>query len=159
MAGSFWLRARAFHFCVMHQVIEFYEQNLRLSRQTGDQRGEMAALNSLGRAYAALEERDKAVQCFEQALQIARQLSDLRGERQTLKNLDEILKPPGAPLGAPLSANDETGNQTSPPQKPGQKTRKKATAAKAKSTRNKPAQQRKPKLPRASKKLRQLKDQ
>ena len=131
----------------MHQVIEFYEQNLRLSQQTGDQRGEMAALNSLGRAYAALDERDKAVQCFEQALQIARQISDLRGERQTLKNLDEMLKPP--------DANKETGNQTSPPQK----SRKAGSSAKAKSTRNKPTQQRKPKPSRASKKLRQIKDQ
>ena len=135
----------------MHQVIEFYEQNLRLSRQTGDQRGEMAALNSLGRAYAALDDRDKAIECFEQALQIARQISDLRGERQTLKNLHEVLKPHAAPLGA----NDETSGQTTPPQKPG----KKRSPAKAKATRKKPAQQRKPKPSRASEKLRQTKDQ
>ena len=138
---------------VMHQVIEFYEQNLRLAQQTGDQRGEMAALNSLGRAYAALDERDKATRCFEQALQIARQISDVRGERQTLKNLDEVLRPPAA-----IDANDETGNQIRPSQRSGKKTQKKGSSAKAKSTRKKPVQQRKPKSPRASKKVRDTKD-
>ena len=135
----------------MHQVIEFYEQNLRLSRETADQRGEMAALNSLGRAYAALDDRDKAVECYEQVLRIARQIGDIRGERQTLKNLDEILKLPDTPLGA----NDKTSGEKSPSQKPG----KKRSPAKAKSTRNKPTQQRKPKPPRARKKPRQTKDQ
>jgi len=84
----------------MHQAIEFYEQNLRLSRETGDRRGEMAALNSLGRAFAALEERERAVECYEQALGIARQIGDARGERLTLKNLDEILKPAAEPAEA-----------------------------------------------------------
>ena len=144
---------------VMHQVIEFYEQNLRLAQQTGDQRGEMAALNSLGRAYAALDERDKATQCFEQALQIARQISDVRGERQTLKNLNEVLKPPDAIDADAIDVIDETGKQIRPRQKSGKKSQKKGRFAKAKSTRNKAAQQRKAKSPRASKKVRDTKDQ
>jgi tetratricopeptide (TPR) repeat protein len=146
MAGSFQLSNSAFPICAMHQVIEFYEQNLRLSRETGDQRGEMAALNSLGRAYAALEENAKAIECFEQGLQIARQRGDQRGEQQTLKNLDEILRPG--------SANDKISGKTSPPQKK----RQQNSPAKKKSTRNKPSQQQIPKQPRAGKRPRQTKD-
>lgn len=127
----------------MHQVIEFYEQNLRLSRETGDQRGEMAALNSLGRAYAALDEHAKAIECFEQGLQIARQVGDQRGERQTLKNLDEILKPTGQ--------DDKTSGKTSPQPKK----RQQNSSAKKKATRNKPSQKRIPKQPRAGKRPRQ----
>ncbi|MDQ3009338.1 MAG: tetratricopeptide repeat-containing protein, partial [Acidobacteriota bacterium] len=97
----------------------------------------MAALNSLGRAYAALDDRDKAVECYEQVLRIARQISNLRGERQTLKNLDEILKL----SDVPLDPNDKTSGEKSPSQKLG----KKSSPAKAKSTRNKPTRQRKPK--------------
>ena len=128
----------------MHQVIEFYEQNLRLSRETGDQRGEMAALNSLGRAYAALEEYAKAVECYEQGLHIARQVGDQRGERQTLKNLDEILKP---------DSTSDNDRQISPPQKPGRQN----NSVKKKSTRNKPSQQQVPKQPRVGKRTRQTK--
>jgi len=77
----------------MYQVIEFYIQNLQLARDTGNPQGELAALNSLGRAYQALAEHDKAVECYEAALKIAHQLSDVRAERNTLKNLNDVLEP------------------------------------------------------------------
>lgn len=126
----------------MHQVIEFYEQNLRLSRETGDARGELSALSSLARAYDALEERGKAVECYELALKIARQISDVRGERQLLKNLNEAQKP--------ASTENTSGDQITPPRKP----RRKTDSAAAKSTRppaSKPA--------RTTKKQRRVKDQ
>lgn len=75
----------------MYQVIEFYRQNLQLARETGDRRGELAALGSLGRAHQALEEHDKALECYEDALKIARDLGDVRGERQTLKNINDVV--------------------------------------------------------------------
>lgn len=121
----------------MYQVIEFYEQNLRLSRETGDRRGEMSALGSLGRAHAALEQHDKAVECYEQALRIARQIGDARSERQTLKHLNEIPKPAGEDL--------KKSDQTNPPQKP---------RGKNNSTWRQPTKQ-----SRAGKKPRQTKDQ
>ncbi len=77
----------------MHQVIEFYQQNLQLARETGQRRDEMSALASLGRAYDALEERAKAVEFYELALKIARDVGDGRAERQTLKHLNEALNP------------------------------------------------------------------
>lgn len=77
----------------MHQVIEFYQQNLQLARETSQRRDEMSALASLGRAYEALEDRDKAVEFYELALKIARDVGDGRAERQTLKHLNEALNP------------------------------------------------------------------
>jgi len=123
----------------MHQVIEFYEQNLRLARETADQRGEMSALNSLARAYDALDERGKAIEFYEQALQIARRIGDARGERHTLKHLNEVMK-----------SVDEDGNSDQQP-KPPRKPRKKADASAAKSSRRKSAQPRAAK-PQAGKK-------
>lgn len=78
---------------MQHQVIEFYQQNLQLARETGRRRDEMSALASLGRAFDALEERDKAIECYELALKIARDLDDARAERQTLKHLNDVLNP------------------------------------------------------------------
>ena len=77
----------------MHQVIEYYQENHKLARETGQRRDEMSALASLGRAYDALEERGKAVEFYEMALKIARDLGDGRAERQTLKQLNEALNP------------------------------------------------------------------
>jgi len=124
----------------MHQAIEFYEQNLRLSREGGDRRGEVAALNSLGRAFAALEEREKAVECYEQALRLARQIGDARGERQTQKNLDEILKPAGA--------GDKENDRAGRPRRP----RQRSKSAKTESGRSKTSQPQSPKEPQAGKK-------
>ena len=78
----------------MYQVIEFYQQNLQLARESGQRREEMSALASLARAYDALQERDKAVEFYEMALDIARQLGDSRAERDTLKHLNATLNPP-----------------------------------------------------------------
>lgn len=71
----------------MYQVIEFYQQNLRLARESGQRREEMSALASLGRAHDALQEHDKAVEFYELALSIARELGDSRTERDALKHL------------------------------------------------------------------------
>lgn len=81
---------------MQHQVIEFYQQNLQLARETGNRRDEMSALASLGRAYEALEERDKAIEFYELALKIAADLGDGRAERQTLKHLNEARNPEAA---------------------------------------------------------------
>ena len=126
----------------MHQAIEFYEQNVRLSRETGDQRGEMSALSSLGRTYDALEERDKAIECYEQALKIARQIGDMRGERQLLKGLNEIQNF--------ISEGRESNDQAKLLQK---------LSGKPNSTRNKSSRRQTSKQSRASKKIRPLKDQ
>lgn len=78
---------------MQHQVIEFYQQNLQLARETGRRRDEMSALASLGKAYDALEDREKAIEFYELALKIARDLGDVRAERQTLIHLNEARNP------------------------------------------------------------------
>lgn len=129
----------------MHQVIEFYEQNLRLAQQTGDQRGESAALNSLGTAYDALGEREKAVACYEQALQIARQVGDARGERLMLKKLNDGQEPAGKGETA------DSARQRTKPQK--------RVAAKTKSGGKKATQRRQAKSAKANKKPRPSKNE
>lgn len=81
---------------MQHQVIEFYQQNLQLARETGNRRDEMSALASLGRAFEALEEHAKAIEFYEQALNIAAELGDGRAERQTLKHLQDARNPQAA---------------------------------------------------------------
>lgn len=101
----------------MHQVIEFYEQNLQLARELGDRRGEMSALGSLGRAYDALNEHEKAIECYELALKLARELGDARSERQALRCLTDAQVGSGErqPSGEQTpSARKPSGKQKSP---------------------------------------------
>lgn len=129
----------------MHQVIEFYEQNLRLARETGDHRAELSALGSLGRAYDALEERDKAIACYEQALIVARSVGDARSERHMLKSLNETLNANNA------SNVGNTDNDLSAKGKTARTPRKKAAPAKAKTGKAKTASGKSTKKPSARK--------
>ena len=56
-------------------------------RQTGDRRGEGAALGNLGIAWAALGETRKAIGLYEQQLAIAGETGDRRGEGNALGSL------------------------------------------------------------------------
>ncbi len=117
----------------MYQVIEFYQQNLQLARESGQRREEMSALASLARAYDALQEREKAVEYYELALEIARQLGDSRTERDTLKHLNETLNPqpakePKAKARANKAAKPRKAKAKNSPRKKGAvKAAKKAT--------------------------------
>lgn len=113
----------------MHQVIEFYLQNLQLARDTGERRGEMSALASLGRAYDALEERDKAVELYELALRIARDLGDSRAERQTLKHLNETLHPQSQKESPKAKSPKKSGNRPKRPRKAAGKKSKRGNSA------------------------------
>jgi tetratricopeptide (TPR) repeat protein len=121
----------------MHQVIEFYEQNLKIARETGDSRGEMSALGSLGRAYDALNERDKAVECFELSLKIARAIGDARTERSMLKHLSE---PPDATEDD--ATEDKAGVQLKMRRSPRRKKDSSATQSASKSSPRKKARSR-----------------
>lgn len=113
----------------MHHVIEFYEQNLKIARETGDIRGEMSALGSLGRAYDALSESDKAVECFELSLKIARQIGDARNERYMLKHLNETAG----------STEEKKQGQPRTPRQSHKKNRTPVTASATKKTQRKKA--------------------
>jgi len=59
--------------------------------ETGERRGEGAALGNLGNAYATLGEARKAIEFYEQALAIAQEIGDRRNEGNWLGNLGNAL--------------------------------------------------------------------
>lgn len=97
---------------MQHQVIEFYQQNLQLARETGNRRDEMSALASLGRAFEALEERVKAIEFYEQALNIAAELGDGRAERQAIKHLHDARNPQTVKTSKATSRAKKTSSRT-----------------------------------------------
>lgn len=125
---------------MQHQVIEFYQQNLQLARETGNRRDEMSALASLGRAYQALEEYAKAIEFYEQALNIAAELGDGRAERQTLKHLQDARNPQAAKTAKAAAKTKTAAGQTSAKKSPAKSRRRssKKQAAK-KQTRKTPS--------------------
>jgi tetratricopeptide (TPR) repeat protein len=66
------------------RAIEFYEQQLGITREIGDRRGEGSALGSLGNAYVVLGQTQRAVEFYEQVLPIFREIGDRRGEGNAL---------------------------------------------------------------------------
>lgn len=115
----------------MHQVIEFYQQNLQLARETGNRRDEMSALASLGRAHEALEERDKAIEFYELALKIAAEVSDGRAERQTIKHLNDARNPKPAKSAKAVSKNSAPRKAAKKRSTPSAKKSRKAAAKKS----------------------------
>ena len=67
------------------KAIEYYEQELKISREIGDRCGEGAILGNLGLAYNHLGESRKAIEYYEQALEIAREIGDRHGEGKALE--------------------------------------------------------------------------
>jgi len=67
-------------------AIEFFEQQLVITREIRDRRGEGNALGNLGNAYYSLGEPQKAIEFYEQLLNIAREIGDRRGEGNALFN-------------------------------------------------------------------------
>jgi tetratricopeptide (TPR) repeat protein len=68
------------------KAIEFYEQQLTITRELSDQRGEGNALGNLGVAYKNLGDAGKAIEFYEQALVVDREIGDRRAEGTTLWN-------------------------------------------------------------------------
>lgn len=118
----------------MYQVIEFYQQNLRLAREAGQRREEMSALASLARAHDALKEYDKAIEFYELSLLIARELGDGRAERDTLKHLNEAMNPE-----AKQRVSKKKPAKTKPAKRAKKSSRKRATKAEPKAKKTPPA--------------------
>jgi tetratricopeptide (TPR) repeat protein len=70
-----------------HKAIELYQQQLVITREISDRKGEGTALGNLGLAYADLGKTRKAIELHEQALEIDREIGDRRGEGIALGNL------------------------------------------------------------------------
>ena len=62
------------------RAIDYFEQDLSISREIGNRRGEGIALSNLGKAYADLGETRRAVALAEQALKIFEQIEDPNAE-------------------------------------------------------------------------------
>ena len=70
---------------------KYYEQALQICEEEGDQLGEAAAFNNLGRVYGALGQKEQERKYYEQALSISREVGDRKGEAATLNNLGRVL--------------------------------------------------------------------
>ncbi|HVT14585.1 MAG TPA: TIR domain-containing protein [Thermoanaerobaculia bacterium] len=75
------------HLGEVRAAIEYYEQAMVISRQTGDRWGEGTALLNLGTAHHRLAEVENATRCYEQALVIFRKIGDRQKEGNCLDNL------------------------------------------------------------------------
>jgi tetratricopeptide (TPR) repeat protein len=71
----------------VEKAIEYYEQALVISKETGDRRGEGTHLGNLGSAYGDLGQVEKAIEYYEQALVISKETGDRRSEGTHLGNL------------------------------------------------------------------------
>jgi tetratricopeptide (TPR) repeat protein len=71
----------------VEKAIEYYQQALEFTRDTGDRQGEGAALGNLGIAYDNLGQYERAIDFHQQRLTIAREIGNLRGEGNALGNL------------------------------------------------------------------------
>ncbi|WP_416669401.1 tetratricopeptide repeat protein [Egbenema bharatensis] len=69
------------------QSIEYYQQALNFTRQTGDRQGEGNALGNLGNAYRSLGNYRQAIDFHQQHLTITREIGDRGGEGNALGGL------------------------------------------------------------------------
>ncbi|WP_434441700.1 ATP-binding protein [Lentzea sp. E54] len=71
-------------------TIEYYEHDLAISRQLGDQRAEIITLCQLGHASRDLGRLDEAARHYERALAVSRELDDRMGEALALHSLGDL---------------------------------------------------------------------
>ncbi|MBP0026872.1 CHAT domain-containing tetratricopeptide repeat protein [Roseofilum sp. Guam] len=69
------------------EALASWEQALTLYREMGDRQGEANSLGSLGNAYHALGQVQRAITFHEQSLTLAREISDRQGEANSRGNL------------------------------------------------------------------------
>lgn len=79
------------------KAIEYYKQELKITREIGNRQGEGDCLGNLGLAYHNLGEVKKAIEYYEQALKITREIGDSRGEGIHLGNLGNAYSDLGDP--------------------------------------------------------------
>jgi len=77
------------------KLIRSWEELLATAEGVGSKSGQIRALNELGRAYRALGETGRAVECHEKQLQLAREIDDRGKESEALGNLGLALRAAG----------------------------------------------------------------
>ncbi|MDT9257693.1 MAG: tetratricopeptide repeat protein, partial [Limnospira sp. PMC 1254.20] len=68
-------------------ALDYYNQDLPLSRAVVDRGGEATTLNNIGLVYASLGEKQTALDYLNQALPLSRAVEDRGGEATTLNNI------------------------------------------------------------------------
>jgi tetratricopeptide (TPR) repeat protein len=68
------------------KAIEYYQQALQFTRETGDRNGEGAALGNMGNAYDSLGQYERAIDFHQQHLTIAQEIGDSPEERLRQRN-------------------------------------------------------------------------
>ncbi|WP_448603995.1 tetratricopeptide repeat protein [Thermoleptolyngbya sp.] len=71
----------------LEKAMEYYQQALHFTRETGDRQGEGNALGSLGIVHHILGQYEQAIDFHQQYLSIAREIDDRQGEGRALGNL------------------------------------------------------------------------
>ena len=69
------------------KAIDFYHQQLLITREVGDRRGESTALGNLGNEHIRLGDVHTAIDFYQQTLVITREIGDRQGEGNALGNL------------------------------------------------------------------------
>jgi tetratricopeptide (TPR) repeat protein len=73
------------------QAIEYYKQQLDITREIGDRQGEGNAFSGLGVAYYSLGEYRRAIDYHDQRLAITREIGDREGEGNAHWNMSLAL--------------------------------------------------------------------
>jgi len=71
----------------LKKILERYQQDLSLSREIKDSRGESVILSNIGMVYQYLAEYPKALEYFQLALTRYKKLDDKRGKSEVLSNI------------------------------------------------------------------------
>lgn len=71
-------------------TIDYYERDLAVSRELGDQRAEVITLCHLGHAKRDLGRPEEAVRHYEEALRVSHELGDRAGEALALHSLADV---------------------------------------------------------------------
>src|SRR5919202_634643 len=74
----------------LRQAIAKWEEALPLDRAGGDRKSEAVTLNSIGRVYDALGEKQKALEFYNQSLPLTRATGDKVGEAIILNNIGAV---------------------------------------------------------------------
>ncbi|MBV9691983.1 MAG: ATP-binding protein [Ktedonobacteraceae bacterium] len=72
------------------EALEYYQQDLAISREVGDRGGEGTTLNNLGRVYNGLGKKQEALEYYQQALELHRMVQNPFMEGITLHNMGLI---------------------------------------------------------------------
>ncbi|MBG0770564.1 MAG: tetratricopeptide repeat protein, partial [Anaerolineaceae bacterium] len=73
-----------------HRSAQLFHQALTIHRKVGDLRGELSALNNLGKVTELIGDLSESVKCYSQAAEICQRIKDRLAEGVILTNLAEV---------------------------------------------------------------------